>query len=111
VLVTGATGNVPFAVLGLVLSLPLLRHLYRRFGTWKAPALDLAIFTMMFSLSAFVIAPPSTATTRDRDRTARPHRPRVPTTTRVITAAEVRGAPFNEPSHDPRGHLHPWAGT
>ncbi len=57
VLVTGATGNVVFAVLGLVLSLPLLRRLYRRFGTWKAPALALAVFTLMFSLSAFVIGP------------------------------------------------------
>ncbi|MFC5175098.1 hypothetical protein [Nocardioides taihuensis] len=57
VLVTGATGNVVFAVLGIVLSLPLLRRLYRRFGTWKAPALALAVFTLMFSLSAFVIGP------------------------------------------------------
>jgi hypothetical protein len=57
VLVTGATGNVVFAVLGLVLSLPLLRRLYRRFGTWKAPALALAVFALMFSLSAFVIGP------------------------------------------------------
>jgi hypothetical protein len=57
VLVTGAPGNVAFAVLGLVLSLPLLRRLYRRFGTWKAPALALAVFTLMFSVSAFVIGP------------------------------------------------------
>lgn len=57
VLVTGATGNVVFAVLGLLLSLPLLRRLYRRFETWKAPALALAVFTLMFSLSAFVIGP------------------------------------------------------
>ena len=57
VLVTGATGNVLFAVLGLVFSLPLLRRLYRRFGSWKAPALALTIFALMFSLSAFVIGP------------------------------------------------------
>jgi hypothetical protein len=57
VLVTGATGNVVFAVLGLLLSLPLLRRLYRRFGTWKAPALALGVFALMFSLSAFVIGP------------------------------------------------------
>jgi hypothetical protein len=57
VLVTGATGNALFAVLGLLLSLPLLRRLYRRFGTWKAPVLALAVFTLMFSLSAFVIGP------------------------------------------------------
>lgn len=57
VFVTGATGNVLFAVLGIVMSLPLLRRLYRRFGTWKAPALALAVFALMFSLSAFVIGP------------------------------------------------------
>ena len=57
VLVSGATGNVLFGVLGLVLSLPLLHRLYRRFGTWKAPALALGIFAVMFSISAFVIGP------------------------------------------------------
>jgi hypothetical protein len=57
VFVTGATGNMLFAVLGIVFSLPLLRRLYRRFGTWKAPGLALAVFALMFSLSAFVIGP------------------------------------------------------
>ena len=57
VLVSGATGNVLFAVLGIVFSLPLLRRLHRRFGTWKAPALALGVFALMFSLSAFVIGP------------------------------------------------------
>ena len=57
VLVTGATGNLLFAVLGLAFSLPLLRRLYRRFGTWKAPTLALGVFALMFSLSAFVIGP------------------------------------------------------
>lgn len=57
VLVSGATGNVLFAVLGIVFSLPLLRRLHRRFGTWKAPAVALGVFALMFSLSAFVIGP------------------------------------------------------
>lgn len=57
VLVTGAVGNVLFGVLGLVFSLPLLRRLYRRFDSWKAPAVALAVFAVMFSLSAFVIGP------------------------------------------------------
>lgn len=56
-LVSGATGNVLFALLGIVFSLPLLRRLHRRFGTWKAPTLALGVFTLMFSLSAFVIGP------------------------------------------------------
>lgn len=61
VLVTGATGNALFAVLGLVFSLPLLWRLYRRFGTWKAPTLALAVFALMFSISAFVIGPAITS--------------------------------------------------
>ena len=71
VLVTGATGNVLFAVLGLVFSLPLLRRLYRRFGSWKAPALALGVFALMFSFSAFVIGPAisNDDPSRDRDRT------------------------------------------
>ncbi|CAN5374131.1 hypothetical protein BH09ACT10_BH09ACT10_03970 [soil metagenome] len=56
-LVTGAGGNVSFAALGLLFSVPLLRRLYTRFHTWKAPAIALAIFVAMFSLSAFVIGP------------------------------------------------------
>lgn len=56
-LVSGAGGNLVFGVLGLVLSIPLLRRLYRRFDTWIAPAIALAVFAIMFSLSAFVIGP------------------------------------------------------
>jgi hypothetical protein len=57
VLLSGATGNVVFGVLGLVLSLPVLRRLYRRFRSWKAPALALGAFGLMFSISAFLIGP------------------------------------------------------
>lgn len=56
-LVTGATGNVLFFVVGLVLSIPMLRRLYRRFRTWRAPAIAVAVFAGVFSLSAFVIGP------------------------------------------------------
>lgn len=56
-LVTGTGGNLLFGALGLLLSLPLLRRLYLRFKTWKAPAIALIIFVAMFSLSAFVIGP------------------------------------------------------
>lgn len=57
VLVTGVGGNLLFGALGLLLSVPLLRRLYRRFKTWKAPAVAVAVFAVMFSLSAFVIGP------------------------------------------------------
>ena len=56
-LVTGVGGNLLFAALGVVFSIPLLRRLYRRFHTWRAPAIALAVFAVMFSLSAFVIGP------------------------------------------------------
>jgi len=56
-LVTGVGGNLLFGALGLLLSVPLLRRLHRRFKSWKAPALAVAVFAVMFSFSAFVIGP------------------------------------------------------
>lgn len=56
-LVTGASGNALFFVIGLVFSIPLLRRLYRRFHTWRAPAIAVAAFAAAFALSAFVIGP------------------------------------------------------
>lgn len=56
-LITGAAGNLLFGALGLLLSVPLLRRLYRRFGTWKAPAIAVGVFAIMFSISAFVVGP------------------------------------------------------
>jgi hypothetical protein len=56
-LVTGAAGNLLFGALGLLFSVPLLRRLYTRFHTWKAPAIALVVFVALFSLSAFVIGP------------------------------------------------------
>ena len=55
--VVGGGGNLLFGAVGLLLSIPLLRRLHRRFGTWKAPALAVAVFAVMFSISAFVIGP------------------------------------------------------
>jgi peptidoglycan/LPS O-acetylase OafA/YrhL len=54
---TGASGRVLFAVIGLAASIPFLRRLRRRFATWKAPAIALVIFALMFSFSSFVIGP------------------------------------------------------
>lgn len=56
-LVAGAAGNAILGALGFVLSIPLLRRLHRRFGTWRAPALALGLFVAMFTLSALVIGP------------------------------------------------------
>jgi hypothetical protein len=56
-LLVGATGRLLFAAIGFVAAIPFLRRLRRRFDTWKAPAIALAIFAVMFSLSSFVIGP------------------------------------------------------
>ena len=56
-LLTGVFGNTVLYVLGLLLSIPLLNRIRRRFGTWKAPAIGVGVFTAMFLLSALVIGP------------------------------------------------------
>ncbi|MEO5315447.1 hypothetical protein PV772_15245 [Pseudarthrobacter sp. CC12] len=56
-LVAGSGGTALFGALGLLASVPMLIRLYRRFGSWVAPAVGLLVFAAMFSLSAFVIGP------------------------------------------------------
>lgn len=56
-LFAGAAGSVLFAVLGLVAAIPMLLRLHRRFETWRAPAIALAVFGAVFALSTFVIGP------------------------------------------------------
>jgi hypothetical protein len=56
-LLAGASGRVLFAAIGFAAAIPFLRRLHRRFETRKAPAIALAVFAAMFSLSSFVIGP------------------------------------------------------
>lgn len=56
-LLTGALGNGVFYAVGLLLSIPLLRRLRSRFRTWWAPAIGIAVFTTLFSVSAFIVGP------------------------------------------------------
>lgn len=56
-LLAGAGGTLLFAAIGFVAAIPFLLRLYRRFRTWRAPAIALAVFAAMFSLSSFVIGP------------------------------------------------------
>lgn len=56
-LVAGSGGTALFGALGLLASIPMLIRLYRRFGSWVAPAVGLLVFAIMFFLSAFVIGP------------------------------------------------------
>ncbi|HXV34503.1 MAG TPA: hypothetical protein VD769_10885, partial [Gaiellaceae bacterium] len=53
----GAVGTALFFAIGIVASIPFLLRLHRRFRTWRAPAIALAIFVGLFSLSSFVIGP------------------------------------------------------
>lgn len=56
-LLAGATGRILFAAIGFVAAIPFLRRLHRRFRTWRAPAIALAVLAAMFALSSFVIGP------------------------------------------------------
>ena len=56
-LVAGSGGTALFGALGFLFSIPMLLRLRRRFDTWRAPAIGLLIFAVMFALSAFVIGP------------------------------------------------------
>ena len=56
-LVAGSGGTALFGAVGLLMSVPLLLRLRRRFGTWRAPALGLGVFVAMFAISAFLIGP------------------------------------------------------
>ena len=64
-LVAGSGGTALFGALGLLASIPMLVRLYRRFGSWIAPALGLLVFAAMFSLSRLSSARPSAAPERD----------------------------------------------
>lgn len=56
-LIAGSGGTAVFGALGLLLSVPMLLRLRKRFGTWRAPAIGLLIFIAMFSLSTYFIGP------------------------------------------------------
>ena len=74
-LVAGAGGTALFAVVSLVVSLPMLLRLRRRFGSWWAPAIALVLFAGMFAFSSLVVGPlisgaadtPSPEQTADHD--------------------------------------------
>lgn len=56
-LLAGAGGKLLFGVLGIVLSVPFLLRLYRRFHTLAAPALATAAFIAIFAISTLVVSP------------------------------------------------------
>nr|BFE45602.1 hypothetical protein GCM10017547_34950 [Pseudarthrobacter oxydans] len=88
-LVAGSGGTALFGALGLLASIPMLVRLYRRFGSWVAPALGLLVFAAMFSLSAFVIGPAISGTGPGVNPGPNP-----PWTIRATTRALVTDAPI-----------------
>ena len=74
--ISGAGGNALFYAVGLLLSVPMLRRIHHRFGTWIAPALAVVVFTAMFLVSALVVGP---AITSDDGPTEGPARTPAPT--------------------------------
>ena len=56
-LVAGTTGTLLFGAIGLVAAIPFLLRVHRRCGNWRVPAALLALFAVVFSISAFVIGP------------------------------------------------------
>lgn len=53
----GTGGRLLFAGIALVISVPFLLRIYRRFHTWMAPAIALVVMAATFSLSTFAIGP------------------------------------------------------
>lgn len=56
-ILTGTEGSVLFGAIGFVLTVPLLLRLKKRFGTWLAPGIALALFIVMFAISTLWIGP------------------------------------------------------
>lgn len=56
-LLAGTGGQILFFFLGLALATPMLIRLRRRFRTWAAPAIALAIFALTYTLSSLYIGP------------------------------------------------------
>ena len=72
-LLTGVFGYSLLYAVGLLLSIPLLNRLRKHFGTWKAPAIGVAVFTAMFLLSALVVGPTiNRSSTPPAPQTSRP---------------------------------------
>ena len=75
-ILAGTGGRVLFFVIGLGLATPMLIRLYRRFGTWAAPAVAVAVFVITYTVSSLYIGPLLTGET-----TAPADAPPVTTTT------------------------------
>jgi len=53
-IVSGVAGTALFGAFGFVATVPLLLRLRRRFGSWRVPAIALALFVTVFTVSTVV---------------------------------------------------------
>jgi hypothetical protein len=56
-LLAGTAGSLLFGAIGLLAAIPFLLRVYRRCDNWRVPGALLALFAVMFSITAFVIGP------------------------------------------------------
>lgn len=56
-ILAGTGGRILFFVIGLAVATPLLIRLQRRFHTWMAPVIAIAIFGLAYTLSSVFIGP------------------------------------------------------
>jgi hypothetical protein len=56
-ILTGTEGSVLFGAIGFALTIPLVLRLKKRFDSWVAPAVALALFAIMFTISTLWIGP------------------------------------------------------
>lgn len=60
-LAAGAGGQALFGAAGFLATIPMLRRLRRRTGSWRAPALALTAFAVVFTFSTLVVGPALTS--------------------------------------------------
>lgn len=56
-IVAGVGGRVLFGIAGFVATIPMLRRLRRRTGSWRTPGLALAAFAVIYTLSTAFVGP------------------------------------------------------
>ena len=56
-LLAGAAGTAIFGVIGLIASIPLLRRIRRRTGSWTVPAALLGLMATAFTISSLLVGP------------------------------------------------------
>jgi len=56
-ILAGTGGRILFFGIGLAVAMPMLMGLYRRFDTWAAPAVAVAVFAATYSVSSLFLGP------------------------------------------------------